>query len=48
MPAAIVTFEQFRDQMLAAGYEEAKERQWSPGVINAIHVHPFEANALVI
>lgn len=47
MSAATVTFEQFRAQMLAAGYEEALERQWAAGVNTPVHNHPFEANALV-
>ena len=42
------TFEQFRDEMIAAGYEEVLERHWEAGVTIPIHTHPFEANALVI
>ena len=47
MPPDITTFEQFRDNMIAAGYEEVLERRWEAGATVPIHTHPFEANALV-
>lgn len=48
MTAPAFTFEKFRDDMLAAGYEEVLERPWPPGAQVPIHTHPFEANALVV
>ncbi len=48
MPATHPTFERFRDDMLAAGYEEVLERPWAPGAEAPIHTHPFEAHALVV
>ena len=42
-----MSFEMFRDEMLAAGYEEVLERAWAPGAKAPIHTHPFEASALV-
>ena len=48
MSAPQMTFEKFRDDMLAAGYEEVLERPWAPCAEVATHTHPFEANALVI
>ncbi len=47
MSAPRITFEMFRDEMLAAGYEEVLERAWAPCAEAPIHTHPFEANALV-
>ena len=43
-----MTFETFRDNMLAAGYEEVLERRWAPHAAAPTHPHPFEANALGI
>ena len=48
MPASTIAFEKFRDDMLAAGYEEVLERSWAPGAVAPVHTHPFEANALVV
>ena len=41
-----MTFETFRDNMLAAGYEEVLERRWAPHAAAPTHPHPFEGNAL--
>lgn len=43
-----LTLDQFRALMMAAGYQEAIERQWAPGTVLDTHTHPFEANALVV
>ena len=43
-----MTFEKFRDDMLAAEYEEVLERPWLPAAEVPTHTHPFEANALVV
>jgi len=48
MPIPSITFDQFRTDMLAAGYEEVLERPWAPGTVVPVHTHPFEANALVV
>ena len=48
MPTPNITFEKFRDDMLAAGYDEVLERPWAPGAKAPIHAHPFEADALVV
>lgn len=42
------TYTAFRDQMLAAGYDEVLERAWAPETVVHAHTHPFEANALVV
>ncbi|HEX3139744.1 MAG TPA: AraC family transcriptional regulator [Rhizobacter sp.] len=48
MATPAITFDQFRDDMLAAGYDEVVERPWLPDTVVAVHTHPFEANALVV
>jgi len=48
MPMPNMPWEQFRADMLAAGYDEVLERQWAPDTVLATHAHPFEANALVV
>jgi mannose-6-phosphate isomerase-like protein (cupin superfamily) len=40
-------FESFRDQALAAGYDEALLREWAPNFANETHTHPFDTHALV-
>ena len=40
--------DQFRAEMLAAGYDEVLERPWAPGTVLDTHTHPFEANAIVV
>ena len=40
--------DQFRAEMLAAGYDEVLERPWAPGTMLDTHTHPFEANAIVV
>lgn len=47
MPIPEMTWEQFRADMLAAGYDEVLERSWPPDAVVPVHTHPFEANALV-
>ena len=47
MLSDITSFEQFRDKMIAADYDEVLERHWEAGVTVPVHTHPFEANALV-
>ena len=40
--------DQFRTEMLAAGYNEVLERPWAPNTVVDTHTHPFEANAVVV
>ena len=42
-----VTFEAFREQAMAAGYDEALLREWAPNFANELHTHPFDTHALV-
>ena len=41
-------FETFRNAALAQGYHEVLPRHWEPLTQVATHVHPFEADALVV
>ncbi|QHE75180.1 cupin domain-containing protein [Hydrogenophaga sp. PBL-H3] len=41
------TFESFRQQRLAEGFDEVLEREWAPLTELDTHSHPFAANALV-
>ncbi|MBP0599792.1 AraC family transcriptional regulator [Herbaspirillum sp. LeCh32-8] len=41
------SFEQFRQSMLAQGYDEVLERTWEPDTVIDTHTHPFEANAVI-
>jgi hypothetical protein len=41
------SFESFRDQALASGYDEALLREWAPHFANETHSHPFDTHALV-
>ena len=48
MSSPNITLDQFRADMLAAGYDEVLERPWAPGTVVDTHTHPFEANAIVV
>ena len=37
----------FRADALAAGFDEALEREWPPGAVLDTHTHPFDAEAVV-
>jgi len=43
-----ITFEEFRSDAMARGFDEALERHWEPGQVVAEHRHPFSAAALVV
>jgi quercetin dioxygenase-like cupin family protein len=43
----IESFEIFRAEALAAGFDEAMVREWAPHEIVPMHTHPFDANAVV-
>lgn len=42
------TFEAFKSEALAQGFDEVLERQWKPGTAFATHTHPFAVSALVV
>lgn len=48
MPIPEPTWDTFRADRLAAGYDEVLERQWAPDTVLASHTHPFDASALVV
>ena len=41
------TFEAFRTDALAAGFDEAMVREWAPDTVLDTHTHPFDADAVV-
>jgi AraC-like ligand binding domain len=41
------SFEAFKAQQLANGFDEVLERAWAPNTVLDTHTHPFEANAVV-
>ncbi len=42
------TFEQFKNEALAAGFDEVLERRWAPEAVLETHSHPFDVDALVV
>jgi hypothetical protein len=42
------TFDEFRSQALARGFDEVLERTWQPGTVVPLHTHDFAADALVV
>lgn len=42
------TFETFKSEALAQGFDEVLERQWKPGTVLQSHTHPFSVSALVV
>lgn len=47
MNETLPTFESFRAQALAAGFDEVLERHWAPDTTLATHTHPFAVQAIV-
>ncbi len=43
-----MTFESFRDQALAAGFDEVLAREWAPGTVLDTHTHPFGLQARMV
>lgn len=43
-----VTFDEFRRDALAHGFDEVLERRWAPGTVLESHTHPFGVEALVV
>lgn len=42
------SFETFRNEALAAGFDEVIERAWKPQTVLDTHTHPFSVRALVV
>lgn len=42
-----MTFDTFRAQALARGFDEVLERRWEPHTVLDEHTHPFAADAVV-
>ena len=42
------TFDQFRDEALRQGCDEALVREWAPGHETPVHEHPFDTRAVVV
>lgn len=42
------SLEAFRADALAAGFDEALEREWAPNTVLDTHTHPFAADAVVV
>jgi mannose-6-phosphate isomerase-like protein (cupin superfamily) len=42
------SFTEFESRLKARGYDEVLERRWDPGTVLETHVHPFDANAVVV
>ena len=41
------TFDTFKSEALAAGFDEVLERQWAADTVLATHTHPFSVSAVV-
>jgi quercetin dioxygenase-like cupin family protein len=42
-----LTFDAFKAQKLAEGYDEVLLREWAPNLVNEPHTHPFDTHAFV-
>ena len=42
------SFDEFRRDALARGFDEVLERRWEPGTVLESHTHPFGVEALVV
>ena len=42
------TFREFEADALAQGFDECLVREWAPGAVVDLHVHPFSVEALVV
>lgn len=45
---ALPSFDEFRRDALARGFDEVLERRWAAGTVLETHTHPFDADALVV
>ena len=41
------TFESFKSEKLAMGYDEVLTREWAPHLVNDTHEHPFDSDVYV-
>jgi quercetin dioxygenase-like cupin family protein len=41
------SFESFKSQKMALGFDEVLVREWAPNFVNETHVHPFDADVWV-
>ncbi|BDU56464.1 AraC family ligand binding domain-containing protein [Limnohabitans sp. TEGF004] len=41
------SFDEFRQKVLAAGFDEVIEREWEPNTVLETHTHPFGVHAIV-
>jgi len=41
------TFESFKAEKLAMGYDEVLTREWAPHLENTTHEHPFDSDVFV-
>lgn len=48
MAIALPSFDEFRRDALARGFDEVLERRWDAGTVLDTHTHPFRAAALVV
>jgi hypothetical protein len=48
MGARGITFEAFKAQALAQGFDEVVERDWKPLTVLDEHIHPFSLEARVV
>ncbi len=48
MTLQTTSFEAFRADALAAGFDEALERRWAPGTVLDTHRHAFGVEAVVV
>lgn len=48
MSEHLPSFEAFRAEHLAQGFDEVLVREWAPGQVVAEHTHPFGVKALVV
>ena len=48
MTPALPSFDEFRRDALARGFDEVVERQWSAGTVVDTHTHPFAVEALMV
>jgi len=45
---SVASFDSFRADALAQGFDEVIVREWAPGQVLDTHTHPFEVKALVV
>ncbi len=43
-----ITYEQFKTEALAQGFDEVLQRQWAPGTVVDSHSHSFSVSARVV